>query len=313
MGVVQRPSWEKHTKGIGFGLLEKMGFKGRLGKDETGVTAALEVSFRTGNRGLGYDNNNKKNELAEAKEAEIIEERKRGYARLLEEVEAARGVAKKRVLEAKLRLEAEASRGRELRRELKSALDAVSGTGWKRQLLAEAKPTPASVRAVRDAFGVDAMEVCGVASLLRSEVARWDPFGDPMLPARLRVEWGDAAIKFFAEKRYEALSGAVDWRDNRVYELCACFELDARAARLVSSRAQTALFLPLLPKPEADVLRSRLVPLVDLGVLLRAGRFEDAIDWYLDRRDVLRQTALASRALRMIDDRRPEHPAGSRE
>ncbi|CAN0490764.1 unnamed protein product, partial [Discosporangium mesarthrocarpum] len=47
-------SWEKNTKGIGSKLLMKMGFKGRLGKNEDGVTRQLEVKLRPGVSGLGF-------------------------------------------------------------------------------------------------------------------------------------------------------------------------------------------------------------------------------------------------------------------
>lgn len=46
--------WEKHTKGIGLKLMKKMGFTGRLGKHETGVTRQMEVKVRPGMMGLGF-------------------------------------------------------------------------------------------------------------------------------------------------------------------------------------------------------------------------------------------------------------------
>jgi tuftelin-interacting protein 11 len=49
-------SWEKHTKGIGSKLLAKMGFKGRLGRNESGVTRQLEVKVRPQGIGLGFGN-----------------------------------------------------------------------------------------------------------------------------------------------------------------------------------------------------------------------------------------------------------------
>jgi hypothetical protein len=45
--------FESHTKGIGAKLLAKMGFTGKLGKNETGRMKALEVSLRPKNSGLG--------------------------------------------------------------------------------------------------------------------------------------------------------------------------------------------------------------------------------------------------------------------
>ncbi|RHY30666.1 hypothetical protein DYB32_004145 [Aphanomyces invadans] len=47
-------AWQKHTKGFGMKMLEKMGFKGRLGKDEQGVAAPVAVKARPNQRGLGY-------------------------------------------------------------------------------------------------------------------------------------------------------------------------------------------------------------------------------------------------------------------
>lgn len=47
-------SWEKHTKGIGSKLLQKFGFKGRLGANEDGIAKAIEVNVRPVNVGLGF-------------------------------------------------------------------------------------------------------------------------------------------------------------------------------------------------------------------------------------------------------------------
>ncbi len=47
-------SWEKHTKGIGLKLLQKFGFKGRLGANENGISSAVEVVVRPTNLGLGF-------------------------------------------------------------------------------------------------------------------------------------------------------------------------------------------------------------------------------------------------------------------
>lgn len=48
--------WEKHTKGFGMKMLAKMGFKGRLGKDERGVSATVEVVQRPALMGIGFGN-----------------------------------------------------------------------------------------------------------------------------------------------------------------------------------------------------------------------------------------------------------------
>jgi tuftelin-interacting protein 11 len=47
-------SWQKHTKGIGLKYLQKFGFKGRLGKEEDGISAPIEAVIHGGNAGLGF-------------------------------------------------------------------------------------------------------------------------------------------------------------------------------------------------------------------------------------------------------------------
>jgi hypothetical protein len=47
-------NWEKHTKGFGKKMLEKMGFTGRLGAKENGISASLQVKVRPNQMGLGF-------------------------------------------------------------------------------------------------------------------------------------------------------------------------------------------------------------------------------------------------------------------
>jgi len=51
---IQLGVWEKHTKGIGKKLLEKFGFKGRLGANEDGISQIVEVELRASGIGLGF-------------------------------------------------------------------------------------------------------------------------------------------------------------------------------------------------------------------------------------------------------------------
>jgi tuftelin-interacting protein 11 len=76
-------AWEKHTKGIGSKLLQKFGFKGRLGAKEDGISTAIEVQVRPTNVGLGFGTS----EPTKEKNKEIKEKKKQPQLFGLEELE----------------------------------------------------------------------------------------------------------------------------------------------------------------------------------------------------------------------------------
>lgn len=47
-------AWQAHTSGIGLKLLQKFGFRGRLGANESGVSQAVAVKVRPSGQGLGF-------------------------------------------------------------------------------------------------------------------------------------------------------------------------------------------------------------------------------------------------------------------
>ena len=53
-------SFERHTKGFGMKMLSKMGFKGRLGKNEQGISTPIDVVQRPNRAGLGTVNETNK-------------------------------------------------------------------------------------------------------------------------------------------------------------------------------------------------------------------------------------------------------------
>lgn len=55
-------AWEKHTRGIGSKILEKHGFKTRLGANETGITAPVQPVMRPRGVGLGAGGMSEKGE-----------------------------------------------------------------------------------------------------------------------------------------------------------------------------------------------------------------------------------------------------------
>ncbi|GMI34115.1 hypothetical protein TeGR_g4780 [Tetraparma gracilis] len=85
--------WEKHTKGIGMKLLSKMGFKGRLGAKEKGVSTVVETVVRPSNLGLGFGNFK---EMAQLKNNKVFEAQLRGEDVVVDEPGAKAAQRKRR-------------------------------------------------------------------------------------------------------------------------------------------------------------------------------------------------------------------------
>lgn len=160
----KQPAWEKHTKGIGFALLQKMGFKGRLGKDETGASEPVRVERRPDGVGLGFGRQREK----EAPKPPVLKKRKRFYANvkqmrkaieekeedptrnvaleprelriarhLLEDIEAMISQSEKVLSDARSSYSAEEERGEALREELLRCSEDVEGSRKRRKELVE--------------------------------------------------------------------------------------------------------------------------------------------------------------------------------
>ncbi|KAK7231964.1 GC-rich sequence DNA-binding factor protein [Aureococcus anophagefferens] len=150
-----QPEWMKHTKGVGFKMLEKMGFTGRLGKEEQGVSRHVEVTKRPEGMGLGFA--------------------------------AARGFVEEAKLGANVQLQRELATPADRLADFDAALAAVeaaAGSGdvaaFKAALeRARALPEEWALCGVRAAAARDA-----AAPLARAAFAGWRPLEDPAAPPR---------------------------------------------------------------------------------------------------------------------------------
>ncbi|KDO27238.1 hypothetical protein SPRG_07487 [Saprolegnia parasitica CBS 223.65] len=68
--IASMGKWEKHTKGFGMKMLAKMGFKGRLGKDEQGIAVPVAVKARPNQLGLGAAGFKEASSLAQNQQVE---------------------------------------------------------------------------------------------------------------------------------------------------------------------------------------------------------------------------------------------------
>ncbi|OQS07274.1 hypothetical protein THRCLA_00717 [Thraustotheca clavata] len=70
VNIASMGKWEKHTKGFGMKMLAKMGFKGRLGKDEQGIAVPIAVKARPNQLGLGANGFKEATTLAQNRQVE---------------------------------------------------------------------------------------------------------------------------------------------------------------------------------------------------------------------------------------------------
>ena len=288
-GEVEKPAWEKHTKGIGFALLQKMGFKGRLGKEEKGVAAPIEVERRPDGAGLGFGTEKKKK--APANREERQKKRRRFFANAKEmrralvvaeaanplegiESEASELTLARRVLadlemlvngeeaalaEARRRFGVEKERGETLRAELAARVDERE----------ELRRREAVLRAFRERVEKGRDDPVALEALASSHAEAWTACGFDV----------DALGASGAEKRLRALAEA--WDPDRDPEL------PMRLHEAWSRFPQWPdLCVDIFGKRAFEALRTTSDPLSLAVSLARAGALKDELADLLAQRTI---------------------------